>query len=103
MKIISTKRYNELIDKVNSNADKIVELKLDLDDVKTENDLYNTQVNILMGKVEDLTDKLEKKTTELKNLKLVLTRNKIDYKTLLKEKCPLQQKVEKLAKELNIK
>ena len=74
-----------------------------LDQFEDENDLYNTQVNMLMGKCEDLQSKLEKKTIEMKNLKLVLQRNKIDYKALLKEKCPLQKKVEKLSKDLKIK
>lgn len=103
MKILSTKKYNELVETNKRLAKEKLDLTLDNADKDEQMNLYNQQVNILMGKVEDLTDKLEKKSTELKNLKLVLRRNKIDYKALLKEKCPLQKKVEKLAKEMNIK
>lgn len=103
IKLISNKKYNELKDKIDNQALKIVDLTLDNSDKDEEINIYNQQVNYLMAEVAELTDKLEEKTTELKNLKLVLRRNKIDYKALLKEKCPLQKKVEKLAKKLNNK
>ena len=103
MKILKTKTYNDMVNKIEELENKNIELTCDNDYKDGQMTIYNNQVNYLMGKVEDLTDKLENKTTELKNLKLVLRRNKIDYKALLKEKCPLQKKVEKLAKEMNIK
>jgi len=68
IKIITKKRYNELIDRNNDLAMKNIDLTLDKDHLEGEITLYNTQVNHLMGKVEDLTDKLEKANKKIVKL-----------------------------------
>lgn len=68
IKIITRKRYNELIDRNNDLAMKNIDLTLDKDHLEGEITLYNTQVNHLMGKVEDLTDKLNKAQKKIDKL-----------------------------------
>ena len=78
MKILSNKKYRELLDKNENLALKNVNLTLDNDDKDAEIQIYNTQVNILLGKVDDLSTKLETKTKEITRLKKLLKENDID-------------------------
>lgn len=78
MKILSNKKYKELLQKNENLALKNVNLTLDNSDKDAEIQLYNTQVNILLGKVDDLSTKLETKTKEITRLKKLLKENNID-------------------------
>lgn len=96
MKILSNKKYSDL-------EQKFVELQLDLNESQKDNETYLKQVSVINEKnkelekcVEELEDKkieleisLKKaqeketqKTKEIKKLKSLLTKNKVDYSHL---------------------
>ena len=68
MKILSTKKYNDLTDKLDYYISKNVDLLLDSADKDAEMKIYNDQVNYLMGQVEDLTSKLDKAKKKIAKL-----------------------------------
>ena len=93
MKIISGKKWEEM-------EQMLVDLQMDLSDAKNDNEIYQRQVEYLQDKIksakEDIeeyagvlsltTAKLEEEKAITKKLKTLLTKNKIDYKSLLDKK-----------------
>lgn len=93
MKIISNKKYEEM-------EQMLVDLQMDLSDAKNDNELYQRQVEYLQDKIQSAKDdieeyakvlslttaKLEEEKQITKKLKTLLTKNKIDYKSLLDKK-----------------
>ena len=100
MKIISSKKWEEL-------EQEKFELQMDLKKEKEDNKTYQAQVKTLQNKIlklqesleteehlsDDLVDTIENikikskiQTDTIRKLKTLLTKNNIDYKTLLEKK-----------------
>ena len=93
IRIISGKKWEEM-------NQKLIDLQMDLSDAKNDNELYQRQVEYLQDKIkstkEDIeeyagvlnltTAKLEEEKNITKKLKTLLTKNKIDYKSILNKK-----------------
>lgn len=76
MKILSKKKYEKL-------QQAMVNLQMDLNDAKEDNKTLEAQVKYLQDQVkanEQLTSELYDKNKEIKRLKTLLTKNKINYK-----------------------
>ena len=100
MKILTNRRYNEM-------EREFVELQLDLQQAKDDNKLYQIQVDTLNNKIKNNESKfkakiaeleasliesqndISSKNNEIKKLKNLLTRNKVNYKktTKAEKKC----------------
>lgn len=90
MKIISNKKWEEI-------NQEIVNLKLDLNEAKDDENKYLKQINYLQKElenektasdafskvIEEYFVKIESQKDTIRKLKTLLTKNKIDYKSLL--------------------
>lgn len=93
MKIISKKKWEEM-------NQKIVDIQMDLNESRQDNKTYFAQVEALRKQntnikaeneschkeIENIANQLVDKDKEVRKLKALLTKNKIDYKHLYKEK-----------------
>lgn len=93
MKIISGKKYEEM-------EQKLVDLQLDLSKALDDEQTYLKQINYLQKElenektasnafskvIEEYFVKIESQKDTIKKLKTLLTKNKIDYKSLLDKK-----------------
>ena len=93
MKIISNKKWEEI-------NQEIVNLKLDLNEARRDNDTYLEQVEYLQNSIktetsisDDLVETIEeyeirmkKQKDTIRTLKTLLTKNNIDYKEILDKK-----------------
>ena len=76
MKIMSKKQYEKL-------QQAMVDLQMDLNDAREDNKTLEAQVKYLQDQLkanEQLTSELYDKNKEIKKLKTLLTKNKINYK-----------------------
>ena len=100
MKILTNRRYNEM-------EQEFVELQLDLQHAKDDNEIYQIQVETLNNKIKngesklkariaeleasliELQNDISSKNNEIKKLKNLLIRNKVSYKktTKAEKKC----------------
>lgn len=93
MKIISNKKWEEM-------EQKLVDLQLDLSKALDDEQTYLKQINYLQKElenektasnafsnvIEEYFVKIESQKDTIRKLKTLLTKNKIDYKTMLEKK-----------------
>lgn len=77
IKIVTRQHWRELVDKKNNAIN-------ELEKAKKLNERYDEDNRKLGIKCEELIDKLDIKDKEVRKLKALLTKNKIDYKHLYK-------------------
>lgn len=84
IKIVTREHWRDLVDERNWAMNTLEEIKKNLKKARDLNDKYD-EVNREIGlKCEELADKLDIKDKEVRKLKALLTKNKIDYKHLYK-------------------
>lgn len=84
LKIVTREHWRDLVDERNWAINTIEEIKKEIKEAQDLNDKY-AEVNRELGlKCEELADKLDIKDKEVRKLKALLTKNKIDYKHLYK-------------------
>lgn len=77
IKIVTREHWRELVDKKNNAIN-------ELEKAKKLNERYDDDNRELGLKCEEFADKLDIKDKEVRKLKALLTKNKIDYKHLYK-------------------
>lgn len=84
IKIVTREHWRDLVDERNWAMNTLEEIKKELKEAQNLNDKYD-EVNREIGlKCEEFADKLDIKDKEVRKLKALLTKNKIDYKHLYK-------------------
>lgn len=80
IKIVTREHWRELVDEKNNAINELKKYKK----YKDMSDKYEDVNRELSLKCEELADKLDTKDKEVRKLKALLTKNKIDYKHLYK-------------------
>lgn len=84
IKIVTREHWRDLVDERNWAVNTLEEIKKELKEAQDLNDKYD-EVNREIGiNCEIFADKLDTKDKEVRKLKALLTKNKIDYKHLYK-------------------
>lgn len=84
IKIVTREHWRELVDERNTATNNLTETIKKLRRAENLIENYEETIKELGFKCEELADKLDNKNAEIKKLKALLTKNKIDYKHLYK-------------------
>lgn len=91
IKIVTREHWRDLVDERNWAMNTLEEIKKELKEAQDDFTTYSLEISQLMeenkaigNQILDLEVKLDSKNAEIKKLKALLTKNKIDYKHLYK-------------------
>lgn len=84
IKIVTREHWRELVDERNNAINELNKAEDDIVVYRLETSQLMAENKAIGDQILDLEVKLDRKNTEIKKLKALLTKNKIDYKHLYK-------------------